>query len=96
MWATSVANVLLVLTLPALAAAITMLLLDRRVNSGYYSVDHGGEPVLYQHLFWFFGYRYCLIISFAIVVVVIYISFAIVVVVISISLYIVVVVDISV
>lgn len=55
MWATSVANVLLVLTLPALAAAITMLLLDRRVNSGYYSVDHGGEPVLYQHLFWFFG-----------------------------------------
>lgn len=47
MWATSVANVLLVLTLPALAAAITMLLLDRRVNSGYYSVEHSGEPVLY-------------------------------------------------
>lgn len=47
MWSTSIANILLVLTLPALAAAITMLLLDRRLNTGYYSVDHSGEPILY-------------------------------------------------
>ncbi len=55
MQATSVANFLLVLTLPALAGGITLLLLDRNVNAGYYVASLDGDPSLYQQIFWFFG-----------------------------------------
>jgi cytochrome c oxidase subunit 1 len=55
-WAMEAYSILLIVALPAISAAVTMLLLDRHGITHFFLPSKGGSVVLYQHLFWFFGH----------------------------------------
>jgi cytochrome c oxidase subunit I len=55
-WSVLIQSIMLVLALPAVAGAATLMLTDRHFGTCFFASECGGSPVLYQHLFWFFGH----------------------------------------
>jgi cytochrome c oxidase subunit I len=55
-WMSLVANFLLLFAMPIITIALVLLMFDRQFGTNFFNVDQGGDPVLWQHLFWLFGH----------------------------------------
>jgi cytochrome c oxidase subunit I len=55
-WTILVTSMLVLFAFPSITAALAMLFIDRHFGGGFFDPTQGGDPVLWQHLFWFFGH----------------------------------------